>query len=299
MTQPKLSVVVISYNMKRELPRTILSLSTKMQRDIAEDDYEIIVVDNGSSEPLDADAYLKLGGNIQIHFLSQSSPSPVAAINYGLSLAQGLLVGVFIDGARIASPRLLATALDAACLDKKPVIGSLGFHLGPEIQTESIKKGYCQAEEDKLLASVNWLEDGYRLFDISVFAASSADCWFSIPNETNSLFLTQEHWQELGGYDANFLSPGGGLVNLDMWTRACQDPKARVILLLGEATFHQVHGGVATNAKDCHPWPIFHEEYIRIRGKSFARPDVNPFFVGHLNRGILSSVLLSAQKKLL
>ena len=95
------------------------------------------------------------------------------------------------------------------------------------------------------------------------------------------------------------MSPGGGLVNLDMWKRACQDPKARVILLLGEATFHQVHGGVATNAKECHPWRIFHEEYIRIRGKSFARPDANPFFVGLLNRSILSSVLLCAQKKLL
>ena len=39
--------------MRRELPRTLASLSPEYQRDIDPADYEVIVVDNGSAEPVD------------------------------------------------------------------------------------------------------------------------------------------------------------------------------------------------------------------------------------------------------
>ena len=38
----------------------------------------------------------------------------------------------------------------------------------------SVPLGYDQQEEDRLLDSVDWTHDGYRLFDISVLAGSSA-----------------------------------------------------------------------------------------------------------------------------
>ena len=47
------------------------------------------------------------------------------------------------------------------------------------------------------------------------------------------------------------------------------------IMLLGEATFHQVHGGVATNAPVSR-WDEFNREYAAIRGHGFERPRV-PF----------------------
>ena len=50
---PRLSIVLIAYNMQREAPRTMRSLSTAMQRDVKHGDYEVVVVDNGSSVPLD------------------------------------------------------------------------------------------------------------------------------------------------------------------------------------------------------------------------------------------------------
>ena len=43
-------------------------------------------------------------------------------------------------------------------------------------------------------------------------------------------------------------TPGGGFVNLDLWCRALELPGIRPVVLLGEGTFHQLHGGVATNA---------------------------------------------------
>ncbi|QDH68947.1 glycosyltransferase family 2 protein [Marilutibacter alkalisoli] len=297
MSSPKLSIIVISYNMARELPRTIRSLALPFQRDIGEEDYEIIIVDNGSTQPFDHEQLRQLGANISTHTVPDASPSPVEAINRGLALARGELVGVMIDGARMASPRLLATALEAARLHPRPVIGTLAFHLGPDVQRRSMLSGYCQEVEDQLLASVDWVTDGYRLFSISVFAASSADGWFSVPAETSALFLTREHWERLGGYEPGFVAPGGGLVNLDTWARACADPTGQVILLLGEATFHQVHGGIVTNSSES-KWKTFHEEYVRIRGHAYVKPQATPLLLGRLPAAALPSMQRSVERQM-
>lgn len=275
----KLSAVVVSYNMARELPRTLRTLSPAMQRGVRADDYEVIVVDNGSTVPFDEDACRRLLPGLIIHRVESPTPSPVRAVNLGLAAAEGDLVGVFIDGARMASPGLLATALKASRLHPRPVIGALSFHLGPEVQMTSVHNGYNQAVEDALLASCGWEEDAYRLFDVSVLAGSSVRGWFCVPAETNSLFLTATHWREMGGYDPAFTTPGGGMANLDIWERLCADPTAEVIMMLGEATFHQVHGGVTTNALVPSP-DRFYEEYARIRGRPFVPPDRTPLLLG-------------------
>lgn len=294
MSAPRVSLVVIAYNMARELPRTLQTLSPAYQRDIGADDYEVIVVDNGSAEPLDASQLTALCPNATIHTIQNAPPSPVSAINHGLALARGDLVGVLIDGARMASPRLVATALEASRLHPRPVIGTLAFHLGPDVQMRSVAKGYNQQVEDALLDSIDWIADGYRLFSISALAGSSGHGWFMIPSETNALFLGRDHWRDLGGYDPAFVAPGGGLVNLDTWARACADPAARVTLLLGEATFHQVHGGIATNSAES-KWAVFHDEYVRVRGVAYARPAGAPFLFGRLHPAVMPSLQLSLQ----
>lgn len=298
MSRYQLSIVVIAFNMDRELPRTLHSLSPVVQRDVASDDYEIIVVDNGSAEPVDIDRCRRWGGNVRVHHMTDVAVSPAAAINAGLELAEGELIGVMIDGARMASPGLLSASLHAARLHPRPVIASLGFHLGPDLQTRSIRKGYDQRVEDALLAGIDWPTDGYRLFDISVFAASSGQGWFLPISESNALFLFRPMWQELGGYDERFVSSGGGLINLDTYVRACELPDSQLVVLLGEGTFHQVHGGVATNVPPSRQRRLlrdFHSEYIRLRGKPFAPPAARPWYFGEVDEHVLKSIGLSAR----
>jgi hypothetical protein len=291
---PELSVVVIGYRMARELPRTLHSLSPAMQRGIAAGQYEVIAVDNGSPEPVRFDDCTATGMRLSWHRLEAAPPSPARAANVGLGQAQGRLIGVMIDGARLASPGLLAGALLAARLAERPVIASLGFHLGPAVQMESVRDGYDQREEDRLLEASGWTEDGYRLFDISVPAGSSAGGFFQPIAESNALFMPRALWDELGGFDERFVSPGGGLLNLDTYVRACELPDTRLIVLLGEGTFHQVHGGIATNAP-VSPWDQFHDEYVRLRGKNFAPPEREPIYLGRVAAPALRLIEESAR----
>jgi hypothetical protein len=183
----------------------------------------------------------------------------------------------------MASPGLLVNALAASQLHPKPVIGTLAFHLGFKVQMESVLEGYSREVEDTLLARCDWEKDGYRLFQISSFAGSSAEGWFELPAETNALFLKRSHWRDLnGGYDIRFRTPGGGLANLDLWHRLAEDATLGLIMLLGEATFHQVHGGVATNALKS-PWAEFSREYRAIRGVEYKRPVRRPLLYGAFN----------------
>jgi glycosyltransferase involved in cell wall biosynthesis len=61
--RPQISVVVVVYNIPREAPRTLFSLSAAYQRHINADDYEVVVVDNGSDPPLDPRILAGLKGN--------------------------------------------------------------------------------------------------------------------------------------------------------------------------------------------------------------------------------------------
>jgi predicted O-methyltransferase YrrM len=292
---PKLSVVVVGYNMARELPRTIRSLSPPVQRDIDPADFEVILVDNGSTEPFDEAELRRIMPTLIVHRLTNATPSPVPAINLGLGLARADLVGVCIDGARMSSPGILAKALAASRLHPRPVIGTIAFHLGPKPQPLSIMEGYNQSREDELLTASGWESDGYQLFPISSFAISSSGGWFQLPSESNLFFLKAEHWRSLGGWDELFRSPGGGLANLDMWARACLDPNGQVIMLLGEATFHQVHGGVATNNPEA-PHEMFAQEYSQIRGHPYERPRTEVLYFGGLPEVLNSSMKQSVAK---
>jgi hypothetical protein len=269
--KPKVSIIVISYNMNRELPRTLLSLSLPYQKDIGRDEYEVILIDNGSKVPPTAADFAHLDLDVRVLSMDNPTKSPVPAINFGLKQVSGEIIGVYIDGARIASPRLIAAARDAISYNQRAFVGSRGRYLGNKFQRVAIVEGYNQQAEDDMLAKSGWENDGYKLFDISVFDESSGPTWFDPVAESNSLFMWRSLWDELGGYAEGFITPGGGLVNLDTWKRACELPDTVPTLLLGEATFHQVHGGIATNGS-LEKVQEFYTEYFTIYGEEFDVP---------------------------
>jgi hypothetical protein len=297
-SRPAISVVVILFNMEREGKRTLYSLSTDYQVGVAREDYEVIVVDNGSAPPFPADYVKELAGQFRCFSVEAAPPSPAAALNFGLGQSRGTHVGMMIDGARIVTPGLLSYALRAFRAFEHPVVTPLAWHLGARHQRGAIARGYDQREEDALLDGIRWPQDGYRLFEIASIGGSSKDGWFRPQAESCSLFASRDDYERIGGYDERFDAPGGGLLNHDTYRRLCSLPGATVVVLLGEGSFHQIHGGISTNTSEATFGALYarwREQYRALRGEPYRPPTTPLHFLGHVPPSARPFLLFSAE----
>jgi glycosyltransferase involved in cell wall biosynthesis len=242
----RLSVIVVCYKMAEQIGNTLQSLLAPYQRSVINEKVEILVIDNGSPQPLPEDV-TSLTKNIIYTYLAptEAKPSPGFAINQAVKRASSSNLCLMVDGARMLTPGVLGWGLRLLALSRHSIVEVRGWHLGPKWQPESIAEGYNYEIENRLLEKARWKENGYRLFDIS---ASTPQTKFglSVPAaESNCLFMTRELFDAFGGFDERYAEPGGGFFNLDFYARAVAEAN-HVWTLLGEGTFHQVHKGAAT-----------------------------------------------------
>ena len=191
--------------------------------------------------------------------------------------------------ASMASPGLLHHGLKALQDHPGGIVATVGFHLGSERQSLAALSGYNQAREDELLASINWQTRGYRLFEIAATAGSAGAAWFGAISESNAPLLGKDTYDALGGFDPAFDIPGGGLVNLDFFRRAVRDQTIPYVMLIGEGTFHQFHGGVTTSksvreveADGRTTFDRYAAQYEAIRGEPFKVEKRRPLVYGTL-----------------
>lgn len=282
---PALSVVVVFHDMRREAARTLHSLSRAYQRDLDGVHYEVIAIDNGSSpdQRLDDDLVAAHGPEFRLIDLGPDAPpSPVTALNRGIAEAQGDLVALMIDGAHVLTPGVLSQALAAQRGYPPAVVAIQPFHLGPGQQGETMGTGYDQGLEDALLTKHGWPADGYALFDISHFQGDRD--WLDGLWESNCLFVPRSILRQVGGFDEGFATPGGGFANLDVYERAGAHPDTHLVTVLGEGSFHQVHGGTTTNQADStfrrDRIATYAGQYHDLRGRPFSGPEKSIHYVG-------------------
>ena len=273
--------------MVREIPRTLQSLARNYQLDSSDLEYEVLVVDNGSSDRLDASLLHNYGSQFQYHYLEDPPPSPAYALNYGVQNSSGDILCFMIDGAHILTPGVLKLALMAFRAIRNPVVLTRYFYLGPDEQNDSILSGYNKREEDDLLNRIGWPEDGYRLFEISTPLQGKASkiTWFNKMIESNCMFLNRADFEAIGGADERFDIPGGGFLNLDLYREAVSIPDAVPVQLVGEGSFHQLHGGTTTNVtpqERDNKVEDYHQQYREIRGMDFDISGKDVFYFGHL-----------------
>lgn len=296
MSTPRLSIIVIAYDMAHQALNTLKSLAPDYQQGVDAADYEVIVVENRSARCMDTDAIAALPGNFRYCLRENDSVSPARAINEALAEARGDFIGIMIDGARMVTPGVVRFALMAHQITPMAVVAVPGYQLGPI--PHHMNRGRTTQEDQDALAEINWPENGYRLFEISSISPANRAGFFEAFMECNCLFAPGRVLRELGGADERFDLPGGGALNLYMYRRLVDHPKTQLFYLPGEGSFHQVHGGVTTSAVEDQDALLARilEQLNDILGEPFAAPNALPILLGSMRRPIHPFLAFSAER---
>lgn len=291
--RPELSVVVNFYNMAREAERTLTSLSRSYQRGIDDLAYEVICVDNGSSPPMEADWVASFGPEFKLYRPKRPQASPCAAMNAAAAQAHGDHIAVMIDGAHVLTPGTLAEAMRHLRAATPSVVALRQWFVGGDQRWLS-QVGYTRDQEDILFDSINWPADGYELYRVGTPMDESPGGWVASGlSESNCLFVPGPVWRQIGGFDEGFVTPGGGLGNLDLFKRAAEACPGGVTCLMGEATFHQYHGGTTTNVDDLEKDALveaYQREYVGLRGERHHGMTMDGFRLAGRMHNILACV---------
>lgn len=245
---PRLSIVVIVYKMARQAMNTLYSLSADYQRNVCADDYEVIVVENRSDNTLDPAAIARLNGHFRYFLRDETGVSPVPALNFGVTQSSAPQLGLMIDGARMITPRVIENVLAATRMVAHPLIAVPGYNIGPAEQQYHHEHQYDEKTEERLLEKIHWQQNGYRLFDVANLSGANPKGALQLFLECNCLFVSRNAFDEIGGADERFNLRGGGSINLHLYRKLGMHPlHERYLVLPGEGSFHQFHGGVTTS----------------------------------------------------
>ena len=282
---PKISVVVIVYDMPRQAMNTLYSLSRAYQRDVDDVAYEVLVVENLSRRNLRARKVHALGP--EFHYLprDEKGVSPVWALKEGIAAARGDVIGLMIDGARMVTPGVLRNVADAYKAFPDAVVATAGFHIGDDDHQNSSDRGHDEKLEKQLLASVPWQENGYLLYSVSTVSAANPYGLLHPLMESNAMFATRAAIEDIGGPDERFDQAGGGVLNLDLFRELVERPASQLVVLPGEASFHQYHGGVTTQQDSNRESRLqaFRDRYVEVRSKPFHAPLREPVLLGSVS----------------
>jgi cephalosporin hydroxylase len=278
-------VIVVFHDMAREAARTLHSLSRAYQRNLDDRTYEVIAIDNGSSpaQRLDEAFVTSFGPEFRFLDMGDDAPgSPTVALNRGIAMGRGRNFVLMVDGAHVLSPGVLANGLAGLEAYDRAVVATQQFYVGPGQQPDAVRDGYDQPREDELFEQIEWPSDGYRLFEISHFIGERD--WFDGIIETNCLFAPRSLIEQVGGFDDAFDMAGGGYTNLEVFERLAASPDVTLASILGEGSFHQVHGGTTTNDGDVdnrrQKTFAYGEHYQELRGRLLRGPVGPVHYVG-------------------
>ena len=121
MKDPLVSIVVCTYNRHEMLRNALRSLTLQETDD--EFSYEIVVIDNGSTEPTSAVvAEIAASSLVAVSYVREEAKGLAQALNRGVREARGVWLA-FFDDDELAEPSWLKELLSAASVTKAKFVG--------------------------------------------------------------------------------------------------------------------------------------------------------------------------------
>jgi glycosyltransferase involved in cell wall biosynthesis len=277
---------------------TLYSLSPKYQNNVTERDYEVLVIENNSSDQLDPKRVESLGDNFRYLLRHEPRPTPVHAINEGVQLCSSQHICLMIDGARMVTPGIVRNTLDLISAVPNAVVCAPGYHLGNNEYKKSLTGNYNENSEIALLENCRWRNDGYALFKVASFSSANLHGYFHPLMESNCMTFNKQMFQDSGGAHSGFQTPGGGSVNLDIYRNIVKRPESQLFILAGEGSFHQLHGGITTShTEDLDKILASHRDEMKsIRGEYYTAVLREPIIYGQISEYAHDFLLESSEK---
>ena len=178
MTQhPFFSIIIPSYNRPTQLQSCLASLT---QLDYPRDRFEVIVVDDGSDQPLDS-VVAGFTNQLTLNLIRQTNAGPAAARNHAAQQAQGQYLAFTDDDCQPATDWLQALA---ACFRTAPdrIVGGRTVN--------------ALSENPYSTTSQNIISMGYAHYN----AVPEQARFFA----SNNMVVPADRFRELGGFDESF-----------------------------------------------------------------------------------------------
>ncbi len=209
MDYPTFSIVVPTYNRPAELKGCLQAL---VEIDYPQDRYQVVVVDDGSVQPLDA-VVEPFRTRLDVALLRQENAGPAAARNAGARLAKGDYIAFTDDDCMPAADwlRQFAIALQA---HPDAMVGGHTINALPH-------NLYSTASQ----ALIDYIYEYYGSTAEGIFFAS------------NNIAMSRSHFLEIGGFDVSFpLAAAEDRELCDRWQQ-CGYP----MQYAPQATIHHAH----------------------------------------------------------
>lgn len=172
----KVSVIIPTYNRKKILKKCLEFLSCQK---LSDDDYEVITVDNGSTDGT-REMINSLFPSSRIRYFHEPRRGPHIARNLGIKHAKGEII-LFVDSDIFAPPHLIQEHINYHKEFQKAIVS------GPTVRTSRSEENFSDIEKRKRRELFYW----------------SGACFI-----TSNLSVRKEYLVQIGGFDEQFQGLG-------------------------------------------------------------------------------------------
>jgi hypothetical protein len=233
--KPELSIVVPFANSAAQAENSLLSLSQAFQANVHEAAYEIIAVEAPSGDVCGEARALACGSNVRYFRLDEGGPWRARALSLGVERSRGQWIGLTFDGAHVFTPRVIEHALLARAFGSRQLI------MVPEYVPAA--GSHWAGTFAKMRPGAN---DYGELLACVTFGPANPNGFLTAVLGAACMFMPRASYDSVGGVDASTDMPGGGALNLDLYTRVSRLRGTRLVMLAGEAALRQPHPEVTT-----------------------------------------------------